>query len=499
MSTLIAAIFHVLGTTYLYNRILAKKIFSNCKASLFFVMVSVMIIGTFIILTHTPLIFPFLFILLSSISMYIIYKNKFDLCIIVIILSRALYHTMYTLITLLLTLISIPLFYLEIEIPYLLLITLSEFLTLLCLILLFKIKRLRNGMPFLTNSRFIHFGVGISFFILFLRTLDETDATTSIPESIIPFTLFLLAFLLFAWWRNQITKSYIEKLRKLELQSLYEEVEEKNKRIDKLVADNDALAHIIHKDNKLIPAMESAVCDFLLLEGISDIDEVRPHGKQLVERLQTMTQDRKGILESYHNQSMTLHQTGNVGIDAMLAYMQKRADEKNTTLSCKHTKETLDYLLQTVSEEDVCHLLSDLIENALIATQTAEQRKIQIVFGKYQKEAFISVADTGTPFEIDTLHHYGMHAHTTHKDEGGSGIGLLDIWNLKKKYKASIQIQEYDAHKDQFTKKITLSFNRKNHYVIQSFRYTDIVNTQTRGDLYVIPYEKNTIKGGALT
>nr|MBQ8253679.1 GHKL domain-containing protein [Lachnospiraceae bacterium] len=259
----------------------------------------------------------------------------------------------------------------------------------------------------------------------------------------------------------------------------------------------ESLSRIIHKDNKLIPAMENAVSDFLAQADTSDIVQLKSYGEQLAAQLQSMSQDRKGILADYTNHNTHLLHTGVVAVDAILAYMQKKADANKITITCKHTPETLNYLLEQISADDLSHMLSDLLENAIIATEKCENRAIAVVFGKLDKDAFVSVADTGQPFDVETLHLLGMQAHTTHENEGGSGIGLTDIWKHKRKYRASLQIQEY-APGNKFSKKITILFNKKNHYVIQSFRHSEISNTQTRGDLYVIPTEDPQTNGGKL-
>jgi C4-dicarboxylate-specific signal transduction histidine kinase len=204
-----------------------------------------------------------------------------------------------------------------------------------------------------------------------------------------------------------------------------------------------------------------------------------------------MTRERQEALTSYENKHHKLHLTGHVGLDAILVYMKQKAETNHTVLECRHTQESIDYMLTKISEDDLTHLLSDLIENAIIALSGTKNGRLQITFGKLQKEAYLSIADNGIPFELETLHSFGRTPHTTHADSGGSGIGLMDIWRIKRKYRATIQIQEYQPGTTSFSKRILFSFNSKNHYVIQSFRHTELINTQTRGDLYVIPAETN--------
>ena len=128
--------------------------------------------------------------------------------------------------------------------------------------------------------------------------------------------LFLIGLLLYCWWRFRITRDYREKLRQAELKALQIE---KDNRIRKLEENNDALAKIIHKDNKLIPAMELAVCEYLETEATDD--DTRKKGEQLASGLKTMAQDRKGTLNSYRHDEQALPVTGVCVLDALFTYM----------------------------------------------------------------------------------------------------------------------------------------------------------------------------------
>ena len=101
----------------------------------------------------------------------------------------------------------------------------------------------------------------------------------------------------------------------------------------------------------------------------------------------------------------------------------------------------------------------------------------------------IEVRDCGTPFFPSVYQDFGIEKHSTHLDDGGSGIGLMDIWSLKKNYAASLHIHEYAPKTAPFTKRITLLFDRKNHYLIRTFRPQEILKCRARTDMYVLPLE----------
>ena len=302
--------------------------------------------------------------------------------------------------------------------------------------------------------------------------------------------MFLLSLLLIRWWNHRITQTYKEKLRLANQKSLEDELTAKLIEIETLKADNERLAKIIHKDNKLIPAMHMAVTDFL--ENIDKLpsEELSTRGQELNAQLYKMAQDRQGILTETHSKTNTLPQTGIHTVDGVLSYMETRATNENITYKLHIGENIKELILNSVSEEDLCHLLSDLIENAIIATRySSKDKQMKIHLGTLNNKFLLEISDSGKEFDIETYQHFGYEKHTTHAEHGGSGIGLMDIWNIKKNNKISLQIYEYPPDSSAYTKKLSFVFDRKNHFLMQTYRCKEIISTLTRGDLYVFPYE----------
>ena len=489
MAILISNIFRTICILFIYQKLLLLKKHTKNFLILIFLSMSLYTGCCIYIQLSFPYFFSFIGIILFYLFTHFLYKIKWKLSFVVSTISFAIFYAISNISSFITALLCSPIYYANSSLPHTIIVLVSGILTCAILFSIFNIRRLKSGMSFLTNNNFVNISTVLCLLIVLIKFLDILNLRSSSTDSLLPLATILLALLLFTWWQKQITKSYIEKLRKLEVQSLYDELEEKERQIKKLIADNESLSRIIHKDNKLIPAMENAVLNYLSADNFHNPDKMKQYGLELSEKLQDMTRDRQGILDSYDHESHQLRLTGHVSLDAILVYMQKKADANHILLECKHTPDTIDYLLSKISEDDLTHLLSDLMENAIISMKGQENGRLQITFGKLQKEAYISIADSGINFDISTLHSFGLQPHTTHKDSGGSGIGLMDIWKIKRKYRATIQIQEYEKNTSNFTKRILFSFNAKNHYVIQSFRHTEISNTQTRGDLYVIPAE----------
>lgn len=357
---------------------------------------------------------------------------------------------------------------------------------------LFQFKRIQKSIKYIYNSTFINLISLIGIILIISLTITQLFSSPDNRIKLIPFYIVIVALIFFFLWQRQIKRYYNSKLRKLELESLRQELEEKNATIRKLSDDNDSLARIIHKDNKLIPAMLTAVTEYLDPENMRADTEREAQGKALADQLKELAKDRMGILGESTHTDRTLPLTGHAAVDAMLSYMKKRADMAEIRYEVKLHPDFASRIGPEISEADLSHLLSDLIENAIIATNSAEHKSLLVHLGILYDAPTIEVSDSGIPFAPEVYQDFGLQKHSTHLGEGGSGIGLMDIWELKKKYAASLHIYEYPPETAPFTKKLSMVFDHKKHYLIRSYRPEEIVKLQARSDLYILPLLEDT-------
>ncbi len=130
---------------------------------------------------------------------------------------------------------------------------------------------------------------------------------------------------------------------------------------------HEALAKIIHKDNKLIPAMEYCVRELLRSES-------GERAAGLLKELEGIFQDPRELLTDYETAGKQLPATGIVPIDILLAYMLQKAagqaiDFEFTLLG--DPKPVTD----RIPNEDLRTLLADLLENALIAASDGQVKR----------------------------------------------------------------------------------------------------------------------------
>ena len=373
--------------------------------------------------------------------------------------------------------------------PYTAISLVTALIELLLTFFLFKIKRFKKGMPFLTSTSCANFA---TFICLFLYAFSIYTPANGVNHKfrVVKFLVFILSLAaLIYWWQAQLTKSYKHALELRELESLRTELQEKDKLIQKLTKQNESLGKLIHKDNKLIPAMDNAVREYLATD-FSDITSAHEKGTALLIEIEELSKNRTNIIAEIYQNKCKQHATGITALDTLLNYMEKRAYQDKVQFSVHIATELAQHIPSKISTDDLIHVLSDLLENALIATANSNTAHVQLQFYQSQKNFVVEVADTGIPFAIPSLVYLGLTQLTTHADTGGSGIGLMDIWEIKEKYRASLHITEYEANQP-YTKKISLIFNKKNIYSITSCRHEEIAQQSKRNDLQLYKSKKN--------
>lgn len=363
-------------------------------------------------------------------------------------------------------------------------ILITGILSFVIIILLFRIKRFRRGMPFLYSEKFINIGTIIClFFFAILTHIQLAPVPLFFPY--IPYSFLLvisLAALIF-WWQAQLTKSYLHKLQLLELESLRKELEETTKEMEHLKKQNEELGRLIHKDNKLIPALEAAVIDFLSADGV---EKNKALGASLILQLKELSGSRREILDEVSAARSRHFATGIPALDTLLDYFDRRAEARKMEFTVNIAPNLAAYVPSKISSEDITHLLADLLENAIIAVAPCASRKIRLQIYPYRKWFVIELSDTGIPFQEKSLLQFGIRQLTTHESSGGSGIGLMDIWKLKEKYRASIHITEY-RNTAPFSKRITFLLDHRSQYLIRTWRFEELRAKSRRADLCILP------------
>ena len=404
--------------------------------------------------------------------LYLMMAEHFQpsLSLIIAIICNGISYIIFAISAAIITIFILPLFHIAVG-PYnhVFLQLLNALIQIGATFLLFQNKRLSKGRLILSNKLDnIPLAVANILSILSLIII-VISGRYKLSYAIFPLFIYFLGIFVYFTWKSSITKLYLEHLKDRDLNDLNEELEKKEAYIRKLEEENKELSKIIHGDNKLIPAMELAVTTFLK-EGSKSDPDFAGKGEALLKDLERMSRDRKGILKKQDAKCISFPPTDISSVDSLLAYMQQKALDHDVTfvvaISCDLVPMTEKYL----SESELNTLLADLLENALIATGYNRSHHMLLQIDFLEKIYAVSVYDSGIAFSKEVLVNLGLQNYTTHKDDGGSGIGLVSTFDLAQKYNASIVIDEYMPGSGLYSKKLSIVFNRLGQYNLYTYR-----------------------------
>lgn len=301
---------------------------------------------------------------------------------------------------------------------------------------LFKMKRFKNGIPFLKNEEKVNnIGIiGVIFIGIVLIIYSIIPNTTHTRYIFVG--LSIEAICLFIWIKKKITKYYKQKLKEQTVADLQNEIKEKDNKINEILEENKAIATINHKYSSRIKALEEFSSKI-----VSKPELVKKMKTEFGEDYTAFSAQIKRISQEYSNEMKTkvtkenaIPKTGIFGIDTLLEHMSTEATKSNISLDVK-INASIKYMVEDIISESALEtLLGDHIKDAIIAINCSNNtnRRIFVVISIVDKCYEINFYDTGIEFEIDTLIKLGKEQITTHKETGRKRNRLYDhIWDIK--------------------------------------------------------------------
>lgn len=340
--------------------------------------------------------------------------------------------------------------------------------------LFFRIKRFKKGIPNFEKKFTNDICVFLSALLLIIASLLNLKLKIDIFTILYIFVL-LFGLILYLWWRRNITHTYLESVQLKNTEHLETIIEEQKNEIDYLKSEIEQLSKIIHKDNKLIPALELTVKELCL-------NDQTENGQLLLLESENLTNERKGIIQKYEETSKPLAKTGVLSLDIMVNYLFQRASAAHIAFDLSLTGDIQYMTANIISKDDMSTLLADLGENAIIAASASVFGRLLIALGIRDNYYCADFYDNGINFDANTILHFGKQRYTTHAHTGGSGIGLMTTSELLKKYNASIEIEEFMGNPS-YTKRISVIFDGSSEIRIKSSRDSIIAACSKRPDI----------------
>lgn len=328
----------------------------------------------------------------------------------------------------------------------------TGFISILLSHILFRIERFKYGFPFLYKKDFSDISIVLSTGIIFIYTFFRFGQIYSIHLLILVFAFILIISIsLYIINRKQLSRFYTSQAANRTIDSLENELNLLQDKISNLEYTNNQLSSIIHKDNKLIPAMEMSVRELLTSYNPQKAN-------QLIEQLKSLSSERNGIVTSYEQNNLSIANFDSIRINSIINYMYKQAIKNNIDFKFTYFGNISRMISDIVSENDFCTLVADLVENAIISTSSVADKYVFLSIEASPNKYTISVFDSGDFFSKEVIKRLGKKRYTTHKDTGGSGIGMMTVFELLKIYNASFSINEKINYAP-YTKCVSINFD----------------------------------------
>jgi len=308
--------------------------------------------------------------------------------------------------------------------------SMTGLLQILLLYLFFHTKRFKNGIK-IANTFLSDIGIFTGTLLIVFSSIIFIETQRPVYLLLISF-LFILGILIFLWWHKTVHVDYINKSYIQQIDILESKLQERD-------AELERLSKIIHKDNKLLAALELSTREIL-------VDVSNEKAQSLLQELERFSKERSETLHAYEPGQITLPETGLFSVDTMIRYLHQRALKHKIDFQLSLEGEIAD-ITNVISEEDLCTIIGDLGENAIIATRESEVKNIRLSLERKTDGYALYFYDSGEPFAAEVLENFGKQRCTTHAKTGGSGIGLVTTNELTAKYQGEFYITDEDILK----------------------------------------------------
>lgn len=342
----------------------------------------------------------------------------------------------------------------------------------------YKIKKFKYGFSFLEKEHskeyFDMLILNISMIILFCSAILSNYNLISSGSFFFSFIIF--AIIMFITIQKSLQLYYKQKLLIQDLNETKKELGEKKqeiKQLEKEILSFSKTSHsIVHEQKLLKYKLDELMLKNEMAVEIDIRDRINNISKEICKEAAVVELFKTGISE----------------IDNVLEYMQSECVKNKIDFQVQINGNIHYMMNHYIAKENLKILLADHIKNAIIAINYSKNRNKSILvrLGKIEGIYSLYVYDSGIEFEIETLLNLGKKPMTTHRDDGGTGMGFMNTFDTLKEHKASMTIYEYSKPKEEdFTKLIMIKFDKKNEFKICSYRSEEIKKEDDIGNLTI--------------
>lgn len=348
-----------------------------------------------------------------------------------------------------------------------------------------RIRRFRRGLMNIVERRKI--GTIIMTALLMLTALmafgsrgsHENTVTGLRTALFVPTMLFCVAMIILT--RLEIRDDYLMQIRNRNLLLLEGSLAEKDREISALVSDNENLARIIRRDSKLLGILSEGLRNGAGSAGIN----------REAEALEKMYSGRCEAISLLEEHGSKIADTGVNSVDAILRYMAFKAEDKEIDFKVNVQSDMHGLIGEKINRREFNTILADLTENAIISAGAVKEKHVEVMLLRNQDSLCLEVFDSGERFDVGVLKNMGKRRITTHSGDGGSGIGLMTLFQILLETGASFTIDEF-ADSEKYHKAVIVSFDGAGRFRIITDR-ADELRQVLKNERFAIESKQKTV------
>ncbi len=341
-----------------------------------------------------------------------------------------------------------------------------------------RVRRLRRGLLSIVERRRSGTVIMVALLMLMVvmsfgsRGATDTSSSEAKTALLIPAMVFCVAMIVLT--QREIKSDHCMKIRERNLLLLEGSLSEKDKEIAGLVKDNENLAGIIRRDSELLATLSDG------LKKGADSDEITREA-ETVEKLYAGRCEAVSLLEN-HGRKVT--ETGVNSVDAILCYMAYLAEGRGIDFEVNVQSDMNGVIGEKINRREFNTILADLTENAIISAGAVKERHVEVMLLRNNENFRLEVLDSGERFDVGVLKNMGKKRITTHSGEGGSGIGMMTLFNILRETGASFAIEEF-AEGAKYHKAVSVTFDGARKFRIITDRAEELKQA-LRSDRFAI-------------
>ena len=331
---------------------------------------------------------------------------------------------------------------------------------------MFRVRRFKRGFPFLFERYAVIWALvaaGIVWALVSWISMPREHYGNHYGFLTLIAGVLIVGFGIIVWIRRGIKTFYHKKMVERSIEQLEQELAEKTLEIERM----DALRVANHKINRRLAALESGVAAL-----------IQKHSLEISGELSVALEDITRLSQDYQDEvaqikwEKPLTSTNVPMIDHLFRHFLAQCEENKISFDLVVNGSIAYITDRIVPQGKLETLIGDHLQDALVAVQASGNpfRSILVMLGAAESGYVFMVSDSGIPFEIDILARLGTERVTTHDDIGGSGIGFMTTFETLQECGASLMISEKQPSAADYTKSVTIRFDKKNQYIIETYR-----------------------------